>query len=214
MADMKHVGRIIKSQQKVLVVFRTLPGDSGSCLVVPTVNLPDDMHNALISAVESPSGQSAFEFAEVLARGKFPDGSTMLPALHAQNRLIKIGTGEVEMLPNFSTKILLAELNQLIAEQRGISVDELAVKDPYALKPGAEVSDIASVNDMPTTPVEEPDFVKTSSASINTDEQPAIENLPPDEAARRYRSEADRLAKQAAEMRRKAEALAPTKKAK
>ena len=40
------------------------------------------------------------------------------------------------------------------------------------------------------------------------------ENASPEDQAKFYRSQADRLSKQAAEMRRKAEELVPTKKAK
>ena len=127
MADLKHVGRLTTTGRKVLVAFRTLPGESYSCLVIPTENLLDDQHNALIQLVESPAAQQAFEFHEVLARAKFPDGSTMLPALHVQGKLLKVGTDKVEMTPNFYNKILLAELNQLIAEQRGVAVDDLSV---------------------------------------------------------------------------------------
>ena len=97
----------------------------------------------------------------------------------------------------------------MIAKQRNCSIDDLAMKDPKAIDPNVEVQEVATVRDMMKT-----DSIKTSSASINTDEQPAVENLTPEEQAKRFRSEADRLAKQAAEMRRQAEALAPIKKAK
>ena len=211
MADLKHVGRLTTTGRKVLVAFRTLPGESYSCLVIPTENLLDDQHNALIQLVESPAAQQAFEFHEVLARAKFPDGSTMLPALHVQGKLIKVGTDKVEMTPNFNSKILLAELNQLIAEQRGVAVDDLSVKNP-SVDPNVEIEEVATVRDMSPS-------AKTTSASINEDAQPMVqETVPsfdtPEAEARFYRSQADKLAKQAAEMRRKAEELAPTKKKK
>lgn len=211
MADLKHVGRLTTTGRKVLVAFRTLPGESYSCLVIPTENLLDDQHNALIQLVESPAAQQAFEFHEVLARAKFPDGSTMLPALHVQGKLVKVGTDKVEMTPNFNNKILLAELNQLIAEQRGVAVDDLSVKNP-SVDPNVEIEEVATVRDMSPS-------AKTTSASINEDAQPMVqETVPsfdtPEAEARFYRSQADKLAKQAAEMRRKAEELAPTKKKK
>ena len=37
--NLKHVGRMIASNKKVLVAYRTLPGDAYSCLVVPTESL-------------------------------------------------------------------------------------------------------------------------------------------------------------------------------
>lgn len=209
MADMKHVGRVKATNKKVLVAYRTLPGESDQCLVIPTENLTDSYHDSLIQLVESASAQDSFEFADALARGKFQDGSTMLPALHTQGRLVKISTSAIEMTPNFQAKITLSDLNEMIAKQRNCSIDDLAMKDPKAIDPNVEVQEVATVRDMMKT-----DSIKTSSASINTDEQPAVENLTPEEQAKRFRSEADRLAKQAAEMRRQAEALAPIKKAK
>ena len=51
MQSLKHVGRIKATGKKVLIAYRTLPGDAYSALVVPTENLQDDMHNAIINCV-------------------------------------------------------------------------------------------------------------------------------------------------------------------
>lgn len=206
MADLKHVGRIISTGRKCLVAYRTLPGESDHCLVVQTENLPDEQHNALINLVESGSGQESGEFAEVLARANFPDGSIMLAALHTQGKLTKVPTSQVEMLPNFNVKINLAELNVLIAQQNNVAVDDLAIKSTSGK---VEVQEVGSVNEMPA---ETNDLGKTTSASVN---ETYVEPTKFDSAeaeAKHYRSQADKLAKQAAEMRRKAEELAPTKK--
>lgn len=199
MIDLKHVGRVKTTGKKCLVAFRTLPGDAFSCLVIPTENLSDAFHDALIQLVESPSGQSSFEFAEVLARAKFPDGSTMLPRLHADGRLIKIPTDQIEMLPNFQSSIMLSELNQIIAEQKGISVQDLSVKDSSS---NVEVVDVAQVNNL---------IPESKATAIGTTESA---NINVDDKAHQLRSEADRLSKQAAALRRQAEELAPTKKTK
>lgn len=206
MQDLKHVGRVKATGRKCLVAYRTLPGDAYNCLIIPTENLSDVNHDALIQLVENASAQESFEFAEVLARAKFSDGSTMLPALHTQGRLVKIATSAVEMTPNFQTRISLDELNQMIAEQRNCSVDDLSIKDADARK-DVEVVEVAKVRDISPE-------AKTTSASINEDHQVAVENLSPEDQAKRFRSEADRLSKQAAELRRQAESLVPTKKTK
>ena len=206
MADLKHVGRIVSTGRKCLVAYRTLPGESDHCLVVQTENLPDEQHNALINLVESSSGQESGEFAEVLARANFPDGSIMLAALHTQGKLTKIPTSQVEMLPNFNVKINLAELNVLIAQQNNVAVDDLAIKSSSAK---VEVKEVGSVSNMPA---ETNDLGKTTSASVN---ETYVEPTKFDSAeaeAKHYRSQADKLAKQAADMRRKAEELVPTKK--
>ena len=206
MANLKHVGRIKSTSQKVLVAFRTLPGDSSSCLVTVTEQLDDSYHNAIINLVESNAAQTSYEFAEVLDRSQFPDGSRMLPSLHAKGKLIKLLTSDVEMTPAPGVSILLSELNQMIAEQRGVAVDDLSIKPP-ASKDAAEVREVASVNEIPSTA----DVTRTTSSSVNSIED-TVASLSPDDQAKKFRSEADRLAKEAAKFRRLAEELVPTKK--
>lgn len=211
MANIKHVGRIKSTGRKCIVVFRTLPGDAFNCLIVPTESLPVDYHDSLINLVESNAGQNAFEFAEVLARGTFTDGSTMLPSLHVKGLMTKVPTDQVEMLPNNSVTVLLSELNQMIAEQQGVSVQDLAIKaDP---KQNVEIQEIASATDISppagnTDPLMDQDFGRTTSASVNE----SLEPLTDEALAKKYRSDADRLAKEAAQLRRMAEELVPTKK--
>lgn len=200
MQNLKHVGRLKGTGKKCLVVFRTLPGDAFNSLVVLTENLENQLHDALINLVESNAGQSANEFAEVLARSIFPNGETMLPFLHLRNLLTKMPTDQIEMLPNNNTSILLSELNQIIATQAGVSVQDLAIKpDP---KKNVEIQELASAKDISP---------KNNSTEPLIDQQ----NLAPlndEDLAKKYRSDADRLAKEAANLRRMAEELVPTKK--
>ena len=190
MNEIKHVGRVKSTGKKCLVAYRTLPGEAHSCLIVPTENLPDSYHDALINLVQSTGGQDAYELAEAMARTNFPDGSIMLAALHTQGRLIKVETSNVEMQPTPAVSILLSELNQIIAEQRGVAVDDLSIKDGILKKEAKAVPTKAVATEV------------------------AIEPLTDDALAKKYRSDADRLSKEAAELRRQAEALVPTKKAK
>lgn len=200
MSEVKHVGRVRSTGKKCIVVFRTLPGDAYNCLIAPTENLPDSYHDAMINLVESSGGQSSNEFGEVMARSTFPDGSIMLAALHTQGRLIKVSTDQIDMIPNSTTRIQLSELNQIIAEQQGVSVDALSLKSGITEKPKAQV-EIQNVADI--APVKEAEV-----AEVTADPNDPVAT------AKMYRSQADKLAKQAAEFRRKAEELAPTKKAK
>lgn len=198
MQSLKHVGRMKTSGKKVLVAYRTLPGDAYSALVVPTENLPDEMHNAIINLVESPAAQSSYEFAEALDRTQFPDGSRMLPNLHANGRLIKVSTTDVEMTPTIGASILLSELNQLIAEQRGVAVDQLSLR-----------------SEMPQSQAK-----NVEKAETTVESQPSASNETPttfdsaEAEAKHLRSLADKLAKEAAAARRRAEELAPSKKPK
>jgi hypothetical protein len=197
--SLKHVGRIKATNKKVLVAYRTLPGDAYNCLVVPTESLDDQYHNALINLVESPTAQEAYEFAEALDRTQFPDGSRMLPSLHSKGRLVKVNTDAVEMTPSPGVAILLSELNQIIAEQRGIAVDGLSIAPSSGDK--STVTEVASARELPAST---PELAQPVVAPEGT----------PEDQAKFYRSQADKLAKEAAAMRRKAEELVPTKKAK
>ncbi len=204
--NLKHVGRIKNTGRRCLVVFRTLPNDAFNCLIIQTESLEPDYHDQLISLVESPAAQSANEFSEVLARSIFSDGSTMLPSLHVKGLLAKVPTDQVEMLPNMQMTILLSDLNQMIAEQTGVSVQDLAMRGNP--KEAAEVQEIAKVQNVPlATP--DIDEGKTTSSSVN-EELTSFDS--PESEAKYYRSQADKLAKQAADLRRRAEQLVPTKK--
>jgi len=193
MAEIKHVGRVIATGRKCLVAFRTLPGDAFSCLIIPTEALSDVYHNSLMTLVESTAGQDSFEFADVMARSLFPDGENMLEVLHKTGKLVKVSTSEVDMLPTTNFKINLSELNQLIAEQRNISVDDLSMlQNQQPITPQTEIQEVATVSDI-SPPMGD-------------------ENLTADQRASKLRSEADRLYKEAAKLRKQAEELSPTKK--
>ena len=193
--ELKHVGRVKATNKKCLIAYRTLPGEAHYCLIVPTENLPDIYHDALINLVESNAGQESYEFAEAMDRTQFPDGSRMLPALHATGRLLKVSTGAIEMTPTTGYSLLLSELNQVIAEQRGVSVDDLSLKESLEdkVKETKKTETVTKVEELAQT------------GEPTTFDSPEAE-------AKHYRSQADKLAKQAAEMRRKAEELVPTKK--
>jgi hypothetical protein len=188
MPDIKHVGRLKSNRAKVAVAYRTVPGDSKSAVVIETAKLDSLDHDALMKVIESPTGQSAFELYEVLQRNTAPDGQNMLLKFHTNGFMTKVSTDGVDMTPNPTTSIQLDELNKIIAEQRGVSVDDLAVK------PSATASTVASAQ----------------AANIPSAEKP----LSDEDLAARMRSDADRLYKEAARLRKEAEDLSPTKKSK
>lgn len=195
MMELKHVGKVVSTGRKVIVAYRTLPGDADYCLVVPTENLSDPQHDALIQLVESSAGQNAYEFAEVMARSSFPDGSIMLANLHVNGKLVKIKTDQIMMTPTFTDSIRLDQLNALIAEDRGVSINDLALKSEIP-DPNVQVQEIAQVNELPQSTIE----------------SNSLEPLSDDQLAKKYRSDADRLSKEAAELRRLAEELVPSKR--
>jgi hypothetical protein len=210
MSELKHVGRVKATNKKCVIAYRTLPGDAYSCLIIPTENMPDIYHDALINLVESGTGQSSYELAEALDRTQFPDGSRMLPWLHANNRLIKAPTNAIEMTPTVQYSLLLSELNQIIAEQRGVPVDQLALQESSARE--EEKATATKLNDPALTPKKTATVESAVQPSIQTADPVSFDS--PEAEAKWYRSQADKLAKEAANYRRKAEDLVPTKKAK
>jgi|TARA_B100001013_G_scaffold80600_1_gene43464 hypothetical protein len=179
MADLKHVGRLKGGEQKVVVVYRTIPGDSKSALVIETAKIGASPHDALMKVVESNEGQTSFELYEVLQRSRLPSGDLMLNSFHTNGFMNKVATTEIEMTPNANTVVQLDELNKIIATQKGVSIEELAVKG---------------------TTVE-----ATVPAGTKA-------NLTDNQIAGKMRSDADRFYKEAAKLRKDAEALSPTKK--
>ena len=198
MADIKHIGRYKSNGRKCLIAYRTLPGESDSALVIQTENLSDENHDSLMKLVESQGAQSSYEFAEVLARTRFQDGSIMLSNLHSNKKLLKVKTSDIEVVPNMKAVISLDQLNQLIAEQRGISVNDLALGNQTS------VQDVAKVNDLTV----EEETVPQKAFETKQLDQPLTDT----DLAKKYRSDADRLSKEAAQLRRMAEELVPTKK--
>ena len=209
MAEIKHVGRLKGNQRKVVVAYRVIPGENPpeNSLVIDTASLSDADHDSVIKAVESNSGQTAFEFAEVMARTSLTDGSNMLARLHTTGRLQKVPMNTVEMTPNTTTSIGLDELNKIIAEQRGVTISDLAMKNPNELPEGTTITEAGSVSELPTREV----AAEAQAANVTPQ---AADNavLSDDDLAASYRSQADRLFKEAKRLREQAEELAPTKK--
>lgn len=186
--NIKHVGRVVSSKRKVIVAYRVVPGEPDNCIVVTTENLAADEHDALIKLVESDAGQTSKDLADAMARTRLSDGRIMLPAFHKTGKMVKMATSNVEMIPNQNSSILLSKLNVIVAEQLGVSVGDLAQGD--------------SVKAQTAELVAESQVADIADSDVLTD----------DKLAAKYRSDADRLSKEAAALRRQAEELVPTKK--
>jgi hypothetical protein len=210
---MKHVGKMKNNNAKVAVVYRTLPGDSGSALVVGTGTLPESWHDSLMNLIQDVSGQQANDLADILSVRKFPDGSLMLEALHGRGHLKKVPTNGVIMTPAAGATVLLSELNQLIAEQKGVTLDQLAITD--GIHPNRK-----------TPPVVKDDPTRTTSQSVSGDDleevavvtpksAPAVvavvEESTDDLSPAQLRSKADALFKQAQVLRKQADTIDPPK---
>ena len=198
---LKHVGRMANNQRKVIVAYKVVPGEPENCIVVTTENLGADEHDTLIKLVESSAGQEAEDLATAMMRTSLPDGSNMLARFHTTGKMVKVPTKTVEMMPNRNTSILLSELNELIAQQKGVTVNDLAVKG----RDGSTVP--SSQQSEPTITASEMAAQSAGTTGAGTDDVITDEAL-----AAKFRSDADRLSKEAAALRRQAEELVPTVK--
>lgn len=180
------------NQRRIVVAYKVLPDDPDHGVVVTTENLAAEEHDSLMKLVESPAGQEADDLATVMMRTKLPDGSNMLARFHTTGKMVKVKTADVEMIPNRNTTIRLSELNEAIAQQKGVTVADLAVKSNA---PKAEV------------------VAESATANVTAPAAPTTDGVITDEdLAAKLRSDADRLYKEAKALRAQAEELVPTVK--
>jgi hypothetical protein len=165
---------------------------------VGTQGLGPTNHDALISVIETPEAQGSFELGTILSVRRFPDNTDMLGWLHANGKLKKVATNEVVVTMSPQETVPLDELNKLIAEQRGVSVGELAIGTRPGATP-AEVTEIASVTEMPV--------VEDVTESVTKTDILDDGNL-----AKQLRSQADAMFKEAQRLRREADELDPPAK--
>jgi hypothetical protein len=153
----KHIGELADtSKAKVVILYRTVPGEADNCLVVGTKFLPDMYHNGLMKAVESEGGQAADELADYLGRQTFADGTNMLAMLHNDNYIKKFKTKEIMVTYGSGAdgRILLNKLNEMIAKEKGVAVKDLA-KDPDAVEQKAPAKKATKKADAKTTAAKE-----------------------------------------------------------
>ena len=208
MKTLKHIGKMKNTGAKVLVVFRTLPGESNQSLVIAVSQLPDSYHDAIMAVVESDQAQDVYEFGEILFIRSFPDGRPMLTALQQDNRLQKVPTDLVIMTPSPVDQVPLDQLNLLIAEQKNCTVDDL-----YTFVKGAPKKNTNSVT--VETIAEEKDLAPMVDTDVPAPLRAQASNteaLSDKDIAKSYRSQADAMYKEAARLRREADQLDPVVK--
>ena len=155
-----------------------------------------------MSLIESEGAQQANELADVLAVRKFPDGSNMLEWLHSRGSLKKVPTNLVLMTPDTKSSIQLDELNILIADQKGLTLEQLAITEGEAIivEPNAPATQNKwdkAREDRATAKAAKEEAETVSSISLSPAEM---------------RSRADALYKEAARLRKEADAVDPPKK--
>jgi len=116
MAFLRHVGK--HGDRKVAVVFREVPGEPHMALVVYTEVLGQNLHDPLMSCIESDIGQNSEDLALALNRTHTKDGQIILQKLHGEGMLKKIRTELVVMTPQPGVQIKLDELNKILDEMK------------------------------------------------------------------------------------------------
>ncbi|MDC1040339.1 hypothetical protein OAQ62_00940 [bacterium] len=111
MADMmKHVG--VYGEKPCVVVFRELPDEPENALICLSGNLEGNLHDDVMSVVDSAEGQESNEISEVFFRRRLSDGENMLEALHSRKMLQKVPVDMVKLTPFPNQQVDLTEINK------------------------------------------------------------------------------------------------------
>jgi hypothetical protein len=157
-----------------------------------------------MTEIETPQCQQSNELGDHLSNRYFSDGSNILEQIHLTGKLVKVATSGVVMTPTLVDEIPLDELNLMIAEQKGVRLEDLAIKDdmPHKNRPETKTQDI-QIEDLTQ---------KKSNSDVIIDDLTKPKPVKELTTARDYRSEADRLYKEAARLKKIADEIDPPKK--
>jgi len=114
---MKHVGKQISTNDKVILLFREVPGEPDNCLVCRTAALSQDDHDSLITVLESEEGQQTNVLAEILHVKMNGAGRPILESLHTSGKIMKLPASDVALTPQPGQAISLSEVNAAIRGQ-------------------------------------------------------------------------------------------------
>jgi len=110
----KHVGK--HNSKKIVVLWRKVPNEAHMALVAYSDTLPRMIHDEVMKALESPIGQNATDFSDVLFRTTMSDGRNALEVLHREGFIKKVPTSQVLITPTMKSSVRLDELNDILDE--------------------------------------------------------------------------------------------------
>jgi hypothetical protein len=202
---LKHIGR--HGQEKVVVVFNTVPGEEHMALVIYSTRLPSMIHDEVMKVLESTAGQTSKNLGDALFRNIMPDGNNTLTTLHQAGFLKKVQTKQVILNPNAKTSVRLDELNEILAK---METGEEAIKQMADLDASRGFADNKKI-DAPREVGEPvvPTQASTAVDGILSDEDLAMERTA---QADKYRKEAANLIAEAKRLEQEAKALTPKAK--
>ena len=120
----KHVGR--HNDQKVAIIFKTIPDDPNHALVVYSDTLPTFIHDGMMGILESTNGQAANDLSVELDKHTLADGRNILQALHTDGYLTKVETRHVIVEANSKSGVRLDELNSMLGEMSAGGIKDQA----------------------------------------------------------------------------------------
>jgi len=131
----KHVGTY--GEKPCVVVFRELPEDDNNALVILSDSLEGQLHDDVMSVVDSIEAQDSNNISEVFFRRRLTDGSNMLEALHTRGKLVKAPVEMVKLVPVPNQPVELAEINKELRKISNESNPPLKTDEQPAIKPGS-----------------------------------------------------------------------------
>jgi hypothetical protein len=216
----KHVGK--HNSTKIVILWRKVPNEDHMALVCYSDTLPRLIHDEVMKALESPIGQNAKEFSDVLFRTVMADGRNALEVMHKEGLIKKVPTSQVLVTPTVKSSVRLDELNSILDEmEKGEeAIKRLADIDNNAgftgkKKPreGREVGMPPNNTSLSRTNI---DVEATNSAAdyvngVLSDENLASQRL---SQAQQMQKQAEQLLAEAKRLTEEAQQLSPAKNAK
>jgi len=202
----KHVGK--HNNRKVIILYRTVPGEDHMCLICYPDTMPRHIHDGLMDALESASGQQSKEFSDYLFRYTFADGNNALTTLHKEGMIKKVPTNQVIVTPDMKSTVRLDELNSILDK---MAMGEQAVKELADLdknsgltgkKNNVKVNELRAPKNSRSQPVEVANTININ--DVLTDEQLATQRQAQATKmiaeAKQLLAEAERLQKEAQDL--------------
>jgi len=175
---LKHVGQVINTGRRCVVVFREIYNEKGevvepdNCLIVETDSLPDMQHQDMMRIVEGEPAQQTGDLYNVLARERFTDGQMVLTWLNATGRLRKFPTNQILLTPDANNSLRLDKMNRIIEMQKAGQTQEQienALVDDTDSAPRAQ----STAQTAPSAPATEPGVLDDAALAKGLLEQAA-----------------------------------------
>ena len=175
---LKHVGQVINTGRRCVVVFREIYNEKGevvepdNCLIVETDSLPDMQHQDMMRIVEGEPAQQTGDLYNVFARERFTDGQMVLGWLNATGRLRKFPTNQILLTPDANNTLRLDKMNRIIEMQKAGQTQEQienAIVDDTDSAPRAQ----STAQTAPSAPATEPGVLDDTALAKGLLEQAA-----------------------------------------